>query len=700
MRKNYILLLLLIFTTVFASAQKMSIGFIYPAGGERGTSVDLEIGGLNLSSATGVLISGDGVKTTLIPLPSKDMKGRNRKQKLDDQSSPQLADRIGVRVKIDPNAIPGLRDLRLQSLNGVSNKLSFEVGQYPNVPEKNKSTEQNPTPVTKLPATLCGQIMPGEIDYFRFEATKGLNLIASVKARILVPYMADAVPGWFQSVIRITNSKGKEIAYCDDYRNAVDPVIRCKIPETDTYTLAIHDAIFRGREDFNYRIEIGEIPFIEYAFPCVGKINENAKVTVKGFNLSQKIIQYKPSQEGLNELTASSKNGYLSNPIPFWGVSKNTGFELDPSEKPEILPNSVLYDSLTSPRQIKTYTIPASKNENIAIEIKARRLSSLLDARIKFRDPSGKLLLEVDDVEDAMQGLMTHHADPIVQYQALVAGNYLLEVEDVLGNFGADCFYIIERKKNLPTFEVFVSPANLTIPQGGTALLRLDIVTSERIPELDVTLQGLPKGFLVSSLHTQTGSKTWEISVTAPSSAKEEKLSLTILTQAKIKGKIQSDVSQTAVAADNMMQAFYYTHHIPAAGFVAEIIPASPFSLRLSSEMENNMEDPIVFAASDSILPIKVKIIRKAGFKEPVDLVLSRKLKQITMDPVQFLPNETEKTLLLKLDSKMLKNQRRIRLGFCIVGTVNGKVEKKGKRIFQNALYREISPMFMLEKKP
>lgn len=693
--------LCLLFSAGFASAQKMSMGFIYPAGGEKGISTDIEIGGLNLKDATEVLISGEDVKAEIIPLNQVLEKGkpkRNIKEKLNDQSSPQLADRIGVRVTIDKKAKPGLRDLRLQSSKGVSNKLCFEVGQYPNVLEQKGSSAEKPTPVAQLPATLCGQIMQGEKDCFSFDAVKGTKLIASVKARTLVPYIADAVPGWFQPVIRITNSKGREVAYCDDYRNAVDPVISTTIPETGTYTLTIYDAIYRGREDFDYRIELGEIPFIQYVYPCVGQVGKSTKVTLKGNNIGPNSIQFKPTLEGYGELTVIAKNGFVSNPVLFWGVPKSSTIEATPSKKTALLQGRIIFDSISVPRQTKTYTLSAEKNENIAVEIRARRLGSMMDASMRLRDQSGQVLVEVDDVEDVMQGLMTNHADPVLQYRVKSAGDYLLEVEDVLGNSGSDCYYLIERKKNIPSFQVFVSPADLTIPKGGTAIFRLDISTKEKsIPALDLFVKGLPKGFLVSNLTMPAGSKSFEISVTAPASAKEERLSLQVLAQTRARGKEQSTVSQVAIAADVMMQAFYYTHYIPAAGFVAEIVPASPFSLRLSPEMEVDLQQPILVSPTNTVIPIKIRVNRAAGFTEPIALALNRKLKQISMDSVTLLPQETEKVILLKIDPSVLKMQRKFRLGFSIVGTVNGEIQKNGKRSFQNALYREVTPIFLLE---
>ena len=702
MKKHLIILCVSICLAGFISAQKMSVGFIYPAGGEQGTTVTIEIGGLNIKNATEVLISGDGInKAVIVPLEEKaGNKKRFNKSKLTDQSSPQLEDRIAVQVSIDQDAMPGLRDLRLKSAGGISNKLPFEVGQYPNITETKGSTAAQPNLVKTLPATLCGQIMPGEIDYYTFEAAKGTQLVAAAKGRTLVPYIADAVPGWFQPVMRITDSKGREVGFCDDYRNNVDPVIITTIPETGSYTLTIHDAIFRGREDFNYRIELGEIPYLEYAYPVVGKTGKKTKVNLVGVNLQQNSLIFKPSREGRNELKAAGETNYISNPVTFLGVDKNSYLNTSPKEKAELTNGTALFDSVRSPREIKTYPVYALKNENIVIEIMARRLGSMMDPKIKLKDAAGNILVEVDDIEDAMQGLMTHHADPLIQFRAKTEGYYYAEVEDLTGNSGPDYFYMIERKENIPTFEVFVTPASLTLPKGGTGVFHLDLISKEKfIPELEFTVKGLPKGYSISNLRSQAGSKSWDISVTAPEDAKEKQLSLEVIATAKLKGKDAGTISQTAVAADNMMQAFYYTHHIPAAGFVADLTEPAPFSLQLSAEMERHPDQSIMIQPSDSVVPIQLKIIRKEGFTEPVEIALNKKLRQLTIDPVSFLPGESEKTIYLKVNTASMKVQRKFRAPFCFVGTVKGEIEKVGKRTFQNAMYREYSPAFVLEIK-
>ena len=131
-------------------------------------------------------------------------------------------------------------------------------------------------------STLNGQIPPGGVDRYRFSARKGQRLVVAVSARELIPYLADAVPGWFQAAVAIYDSKGSELAYADHYRFQPDPVLCCKIPKNGQYVLEIRDTLYRGREDFVYRVAVGDLPFVTSIFPLGGQAGTQTTVALEG----------------------------------------------------------------------------------------------------------------------------------------------------------------------------------------------------------------------------------------------------------------------------------------------------------------------------------------------------------------------------------------------------------------------------------
>ena len=119
------------------------------------------------------------------------------------QLNRQLAESVLIEVTIDPSAKPGNRELRIATRTGLTNPMIFQVGNLPEVRElepNNKQAYQKPFNIAglakekplELPVVLNGQIMPGDIDRFRFTAKKRQKLVIETHARSLIPYLSDA----------------------------------------------------------------------------------------------------------------------------------------------------------------------------------------------------------------------------------------------------------------------------------------------------------------------------------------------------------------------------------------------------------------------------------------------------------------------------------------------------------------------------
>ena len=688
--RKIILAVVLALLTTTLYAQKLSLGYLYPAGGEVGTYVEVEAGGLNINRATKVLFSHPGIKGELEQI-KESASAKKKRRRLNDQSSPQLADKIKIKITIDKGVPCGLYDLRLQGKNGVSNMLPFEVASYPNVLENKKSTLRKPNKVESLPAVLCGYVTPGGIDYFQFKGKKGDQLVASVKGRQLVPYIADAVPGWFQPIIKIIDSKGKEIAYSDDYYHYVDPVIITTLPKDDKYTLMIHDAIYRGREDFNYRIQIGVIPFVTGRYPAYGVVGKKLKQDIEGVNLSDTKQTVKVKKEGYNQLTYRNNVG-TSNAVPFYALEKGKKIIYSPRDKALLTMGTAIADSLTAESKVKRYRISAYEDEEIIVELIGRRNGSRIDAVMRLRDEAGNILARADDTEDPIQGLMTFHADPILKYKPELSEQLILEVEDLHRGYGKDYHYLLRRHRQLPSFNAFVSPANITIPSGGTAAFRVDVKGRLKRPA-DLVVKGLPKGFTTSNMRLR--GRRWDVSITSPKGADVKRFPIEV--KLNYPGADGSREQADVLPVDQMMQAFYYTHYIPAAELALDVTEASPY--RMSVDFDIHQELPIT--VNTETIPIKIKVDKNSDFNEPIELMLGKKIGMFTLDPVSILPEETEKTIYIRVNptamEKLKGKKGKPTWQMNIVGTVKGEVVQRGRRRFQNAKYREMTPFFIIK---
>ena len=689
--KNLILALLFLLLSTPLYAQKLTMGYLYPAGGQVGSTVEIQAGGLNINRATKVLFSHPGIKGEVEAIKESAAEKRKRRR-LNDQSSPQLADRVRIRITIDENVPCGIYDLRLQGPKGVSNMLPFEVASYPNYLESKKRDHRHINEVKSLPAVLCGYVTPGGVDNFRFEGRKGETIVASVKARVLVPYIADAVPGWFQPVIRIVDSKGKEVAFCDDYHHYVDPVIMVTLPADDKYTLTIHDSIFRGREDFNYRIHLGVIPFVTGRYPAYGIAGKKTTQSIEGVNLGTNKTSVKVKKEGYNQITFTNEIG-TSNAVPFYTLPKGTRLIKSPKPNTELTFGTAIADSLTADRKVKRYSIYVERREPLIVELIGRRNGSRIDPLLTLKNEYGEVLARVDDTEDPLQGLMTFHADPVLKYTPRRAGEYILEVEDLHRGSGKDYHYLLRRHHQLPSFSAFVSPANITIPSGGTSMFRVDITGRYKRPA-NLEIKGLPKGYTTSSMKLQ--GRKWDVSITAPKGAEVKRFPIEVkMEYPGVDGREKANV----VPVDKMMQAFYYTHHIQAAELALDVTEPSPY--RMSVDVD--LEKPLEFSVDDTEIKITVKLDKDANFKDPVELMLGNKNRLFDLAPISIMPEESEKTISININPTImerLKNRKnRPNWQMYIVGTVKGEIVQQGRRRFQNAKYREMTPIFQMKLK-
>ena len=337
------------------SGKDPHLAYAFPAGCQRGTECEIVVGGQHLKEVTEVYVSGSGVQAEIVnwyrPMTSGEYNNlrmalqaaresllaqreldRDRRKPTEQevaeaagvipeqlremesyrqrQSDPrrqpneQLDEQVSVAFTVAEDAEVGKRELRFLGDSAISNPIWIHIGQWPERIESEPNDIEPDRSVESFPVVLNGQIMPGDIDRFTLPAQKGMKLVIQASARDVIPYLADAVPGWFQAVVRLIDSSGSEVGFADSFHYRQDPVLYFEVPHDDQYTVEIHDSLYRGREDFVYRMTVGEIPFVTSIFPLGGRIDSQVSVQLRGWNLSQTVAnvttmprrQYRPNR--------------------------------------------------------------------------------------------------------------------------------------------------------------------------------------------------------------------------------------------------------------------------------------------------------------------------------------------------------------------------------------------------------------------
>lgn len=587
------------------------IGYAFPAGGKQGAEFILTLGGKNLDGANAVRISGAGIRAYAVEyqrplsqgqaeqLRSK-LKMLEEKLKEEDGKSgrggaatrpwgrfaeeeaiadirrklaaftrrppiPALAETVTLRIKIAPDAPPGERELRLETRDGVSNPLVFHVGQLPEFREVELKGTGQAELLNTLPVIINGQIMPGEVDRYRFRAKANMRLVAMLYARQLIPYLADAVPGWFQGSLVIYDAGGKEVAFADQYRFAPDPVLLFKVPKDGEYTLEIRDTLYRGREDFVYRVSLGELPFITDIFPLGGAAGGQTRVDLGGWNLRSLRYAWGDAAPGVHPLTVRYEE-LVSNPIPFAVDTLAEGMEKETNDKAEsaqaVNMGVVMNGRIDWPGDRDVYRITGKAGQEIVAEVMARRLDSPLDSTLRLADSSGKTIAFNDDFATKGNGLNTHHADSFLLAKLPADGDFFVTIADAQKHGGLEYPYRLRISAPQPGFELRLAPSSLSVGAGRCAVFAVHAIRKDGFAgEILVSLKDAPKGFSLSGGRIPPGQESVRMTLCAPANALREPVTIRMTGRASIDGK---SVEKDVVPADDLMQAFFYRHLVPA----------------------------------------------------------------------------------------------------------------------------------------
>jgi hypothetical protein len=637
-----------------------TIGYLYPAGGQRGKEVTISVGGEKLTGANTAYLSVPGAQLRVLgydrPASQREIQdareklqqlqekraavraaekqaktaagqaenaqpeaGPKKKGKADAEkptwtavdekamedvrallakrparlTNPAIAETVTLLITLPPDAKSGDHELRLQTPAGLSNPMVFQVSDLPEstdtvitgsvnpptLPAAREASLQDPAKKSarevKLPTIVNGQIMPGEVDRIRFSGTKGQKLTIAVSARALIPYLADAVPGWFQATLALFDPTGREVAYEDDYRFNPDPVVAYTIATDGPHTIEIKDSIYRGREDFVYRIALGELPFLSGIFPLGSAAQPQTTFDLLGWNLpSDKITIPAANRPSGTFLLAVRNQGQISNSVRFAIDGKPETMETARSNQtsaeaqPITLP-SVVNGRVDAPGDHDFFVFEGQAGEEIVAEVLARRLGSPLDSVLELTDSAGQRVAFNDDFDDKASGLITHQADSRIVAKLPASGRYFLRLADTQHRGGADFAYRLRIGAPLPDFELRVVPSTINVKAGANVPVTVFALRRDGFDgEIILGLKDAPRGFFLSGARIPPGQEKVQLTLTAPPSPLDQPCELRFVGQGTIAGKL---TQRSALPADDMMQAFLYRHLVTAKEMMVSV---------------------------------------------------------------------------------------------------------------------------------
>ncbi|HYH69273.1 MAG TPA: PPC domain-containing protein [Urbifossiella sp.] len=434
--------------------------YVFPAGGQRGTTVPVRVGGLFLHDKCGFALAGPGVAAPptltrtpriwfegpVIPLP-------------DSQQAEDYPTDMAGKITLAADAPVGPRKGFLFTSQGAAGGLVFVVGELPEVVEKEADGEAIPERVT-LPVTANGRVFPrDDLDLWEFNAAAGQTVTATAVGKAIHS----------PAVLRldILDAAGRVVADpLDVPPPGVDAAVRFTAPAAGVYRVRVADARGQGGPAHVYRLTI--------------------TTGVSG--------EPRPA-DGLTE-TADTAATHAA-PIALKG-------------------------RLESPGAVPAWSVKLTKGSRTTFDLVARRSGSPLCGVLTVTDAAGKELAKAEPADATADPTLTFAPPADGTYTVRVAERfrsrggptftYRLKVTPEAAS-GVTLKLPIDNTTKLPADA-------LSVPRGGSVKLKVSIERAGGFAgPVELTAEGLPPGLTAKSVVVAPNQAAADLTVQADAAA-------------------------------------------------------------------------------------------------------------------------------------------------------------------------------------
>ena len=476
------------------SADTPIAAYIYPAGGQRGTTVPFRVGGLYLHDECRFEMLGTGVeaspkieKTTtlwfegpVIPQPAS-------------QAAEDYPKDLAGQVKLAADAAPGPHAWRIWTSQGAVAARSFIVGDLPEIVEQEIEGNPTPTPVV-LPLTINGRVFPREdVDVWSFNAKAGQSITCAA--------VAEKLGAPFDVHVEIIDAQGRRIAETGNVSGtAYDSLIRFTAPADGVYQAHVHDVSFGGLQSYVYRLTLTAGPIVDRMYPLGGRRGTTTRFELTGQSVPATPFELALPGDGPDRYLPRATIAETSLALPAVELDDLPEvLEAEPNDAPasaavQNLP-AVLNGRIGSPGDVDVWSFRAKKGEAFDFDLRAARLGSPLDSVLTLHDAAGKELARADDMP-------ANVTDSQLKFAFPEDGVYFIHVAERFASRGGPAFaYRLKVTATVPDFRLTLPADFLTVVRGVDARFKLRV---ERLggftDEIKLEFDKLPPGVTVTPL--------------------------------------------------------------------------------------------------------------------------------------------------------------------------------------------------------
>lgn len=463
-------------------ADPPSLTHLFPAGGQRGTKVE-------------VTCYGKFDWPTEVHAPGLSVVAKGDSGKLE--------------VTI-PDDFPADRAwIRLYNAEGATQLAPFLVGSIAeiNETEPNDSPKQSES-LDANAVVVNGVIARGDSDCFAVQMEAGQTLVAAVDSHSRLGSPIDLI-------LQVVLPNGIVVADNHD-ANGLDPRVHFTASTAGRYIVRLfgfasqpnQDISLQGCGECVYRLTMTTGPYAALAIPlAVQSLDSASAFKMLGWNLldNQEVKATWSKSAGQSHCLEVENPGDLRIPqeselgfvhsLQFAGGARVRRVPFVSSQNIQDVPASDVF-SVTLPQavtgllsrkgQLDRYQIYLKSGDSLIVTLESRTLGLPVDPLLRLINPNGNRVTEVDDSAGTRDALLV--------YDATEEGNYIVEVADRSQAGGEHAYYLLTARLDQPDYELTAKADRITVPAKGTAELAIQVVRRKNVGSIVISPVGLPDG--------------------------------------------------------------------------------------------------------------------------------------------------------------------------------------------------------------
>ena len=496
---------------------------IFPAGGQRGTTVPIRVGTECFPPGTNFHLLGEGISATSILGTEIGFHGEAAEQRIPTEIPISYPREWLSEIAISDTAPVGSVYWRLSCAQGGTPSRPFLIGDLPEHIEQESNSSFDKAEPIELPVTLNGQIhSERDVDYFCFQAEH--NEIISLHV------IAQRIGSRLDPVISILNAAGDQIETQEGHLGN-DPIIVFRSPEAGQFWLRVAHVTFHGSPAHVYRIELTKKPFLLFSFPPGGQTDSEHQVTLfamngeGGFLESEKVVSTSTNASQPLQIASETTHGQVS----FIVDNIPNQDEAEPNDTADQA-NSITLPQVTNARINTASDLDWFQFETIqgmAYTITccaAPRGVSACMPTIALYDTNGVQLTKSNSADTTDRCCR-------IEWQAPQTGLHRICVQDIGwgARGGMDFVYRLRIEASQDDFSLVLNSDNINLTQGTEC--QIDVLaqrTGQCTGEIQLEFSGLPEGVSVENAIIPANQQQTKVKLMATADVPSRSYSITL----------------------------------------------------------------------------------------------------------------------------------------------------------------------------